>query len=82
VQLAGGELPNELRHSRAAYGDALRNRDFQRDGEHVVLVRLLFDQLACQTIAPGYLLRHKHVRPKYRQVAGAAASLVNHRRVG
>jgi hypothetical protein len=43
VQLAGGELPNELRHSRAADDDALRNRDFQRDGEHVVLVRLLFD---------------------------------------
>jgi hypothetical protein len=33
VQLTGGELPNELRHSGAADGDALRNRDFERDGE-------------------------------------------------
>jgi hypothetical protein len=38
-----GELPNELRRSGAAAGDAFRNRDFERDGEHVVLVRLLFE---------------------------------------
>ena len=38
VQRPGGELPNELLDARAAYNDALRNRDFQRNSEHVVLV--------------------------------------------
>lgn len=38
VQRPGGELPNELLDARAADNDALRNRDFQRNSEHVVLV--------------------------------------------
>ena len=33
MQFAGSELPNGLRHSGAAARDALRNRDFERDGE-------------------------------------------------
>ena len=43
MQFAGSELPNGLRHSGAAARDALRNRDFERDGEPDLHGSLLFE---------------------------------------